>query len=558
MSLKWLLAALALIARVGSPRKLIGLAGASALASFAVTFALGSTSAALRASDTVVSAVVRLQYGADRHTPPPEQRHVDISFQDAPRAMVDERFLSIAVDSSLLVGGHWWSPEGSIEPGIGRRRVPPFDFARPRLAELARALRPAYLRVGGTEADRIFYGMTEPPPASPPAPYELLLTRNEWDAMTQFVRDAGLDLFFTLNAGPSARDGEGRWQPDNAEQLLRYASARGDRIAVLELGNEINAYWFSHGPRQQPDGATVAADAWRLRALGRRYFPQALVAGPGEFFWPKAGSPFSSQTRVLDGLLEAGGGRAFDVLTWHYYPQQSRRCPIATRRASATELLEPAFLDEIARWSQEIEAKRDARGPGAALWLGETGHAQCGGEPQVSDRFVSSLWWLDELGLMAARGTKVVVRQAFVGSNYGLLDDATLEPRPDYFASVLFKKLMGTAVLDVVRSEPSDPFVRVYAHCSPAVKPGSATVLAINLHPSDWADLGWPASSAGEADVYQVTAPELTSPQALLNGRPMSAASPLLPERRTFHGPLALPPASYTFAVVDAGARACL
>src|SRR5262249_34914262 len=153
------------------------------------------------------------------------------------------------------------------------------------------------------------------------------------------------------------------------------------------------------------------------------------------------------------------------------------------RRASLGELLDPASLDEVSRWASDVERRRDASAPGLPMWLGETGGAQCGGEPGVSDVFASSLWWTDELGLLAARGESIVVRQTLVGSNYGLLDDATLEPRPDWFASVLFKRLMGREVLGVVRTEPGDPFVRVYAHCAKGAAPGSIALLAINLHP---------------------------------------------------------------------------
>jgi heparanase 1 len=564
MNVKWLVAPVSLLAGLGWFRKIARLAGVSAVASVTVSLARTHTNAALLMSDQVVGAVLRVTDGPVVRTHATASREVTIALGAEPRARVDERFLSVAIDSSLLVGGHWWSPNAEVEPGIGRRRVAPFDFGSARLRELAHELAPAYLRLGGTEADRIYYAMEGETPPSPPAPYELMLTRGEWDQAVSFARDAGFDLFFTLNAGPSSRDVDGRWQPDNAKRLLRYASDRQDRIAVLELGNEINAYWLAYGPLHQPDGATIAADGARLRSLAHQYFPTALLAGPGEFVWPRVGSPFASQTHVLDGLLESGGASAFDVLTWHYYPQQSRRCPVATRRASPTELLDPAFLDEISRWAGDIEAKRSARAPGLALWLGETGNAQCGGEPMVSDRFVSSLWWTDQLGLMAARGQQVMVRQALIGSDYGLLDSSTLEPRPDYFASVLYKRLMGSIALDVIRDDAGDPFVRTYAHCAApraGHAPGSATLLAINLHPSQSAEVHWAASSASEADIYQVTAPDLTSSRALLNGQTM-VVSPglpvsLEPERAAFSGSLRLPPASYTFAVVEAALAAC-
>jgi hypothetical protein len=46
---------------------------------------------------------------------------------------------------------------------------------------------------------------------------------------------------------------------------------------------------------------------------------------------------------------------------------------------------------------------------------------------------------------------------------YGLLNTTTFEPNPDFYALLLWKKVMGTKVLNVT-SSVSD--LRVYAHCS--------------------------------------------------------------------------------------------
>ena len=93
-----------------------------------------------------------------------------------------------------------------------------------------------------------------------------------------------------------------------------------------------------------------------------------------------------------------------------------------------------------------MKALRDQYAPGKPVWIGETGGAQFGGEPGISDAYLGGLWWLDELGLAARSGVEVVVRQTLSGSNYGLIDDKTLVPRPDYWNSWLWKRLMGQEV----------------------------------------------------------------------------------------------------------------
>jgi hypothetical protein len=514
---------------------------------------------AIPVPDAAVATWVRWAEGPEKPTVDNGSRTVNIDLAETPRATVDERFLSVAIDSSQLVGGHWWSPDGRTEP-IGRGRVLPIDLGRERLRELARGLAPAYLRVGGTEADRIFYAVGDDAPKPPPS-FDLALSNEQWDGLVDFAKSAGFDLFFTLNAGPSTRDERGEWTTGNAERLLSYAKSRGDSIAALELGNEINGYWFTYGLTQQPGGATVASDLDKLHALAAKWQPSAHVVGPAEFYWPRVGSPFASRTGVLSGLFADDRAPSIDAVTWHYYPVQSRRCPIATRRASLTRLLDPAALDEIDRWADEVETKSGHRVP---VWLGETGGAQCGGEPGVSDRFAGSLWWMDQLGLMARRAQPVVVRQTLVGSNYGLLDDTTLAARPDYFASVLFKRLMGRVVLDVHRQGENDPFLRVYAHCTAdraGKKPGSITLMAINLHEREQATVRLAGAVGKPFDRYQVTASSLDSDVALLNGQPLSPSShgwTLDPQSGRFNGTLSVAPASYELAVIDADWPACM
>jgi heparanase 1 len=430
----------------------------------------------------------------------------------------DRRFLSVAIDTSQLVGGHFWSPSGKVEVGRGSERVPPLDLTRPELVARAKALGPAYLRVGGTEADYVYYAVGAASSSQRPSEYELELDEPTWNSLTDFARAAGFELMFTINAGPSARDEDGAWLPDNAERLFEYAAARGDSVAVWELGNELNGYWFIHGLRHQPSGAQYARDLWSFRHALARHFEDAKVAGPASVYFPGVGEPLFDGFDFLPEALEAGGP-ALDIVTWHYYPEQSRRCPIATRRAHPGQLLAPAELDEVDHWASRLEQLRDAYAPSARLWLGETGPAQCGGEPGLSDRYASGLWWLDQLGKAARSGHAVVIRQTLVGSDYGLLDGETLEPRPDYHNCRLWRKLMGQVVLDAQVS-PGNPYVRAYAHCS-AELAGAVTLLVLNLHPERAARVEI-ADGPPELLIYALSAPALDSERLYLNGTPLA------------------------------------
>lgn len=518
--------------------------------------------------DRLTGAILSAAYAPDPGPPAPSRATVAFEVKgDRLLAELHEPLLGFAIDTSQVVGGHWWSKEGYVEVGRGTRRTTDFDFDRPKLQHLARALAPARLRVGGTEADHVYYA--ENARSTVPDGYELVFTRDHWNALVDFVDDVDYSLLFTVNAGPGPRDDDGAWQPDNATELLSFPTEQFGANVIWELGNEVNAYWFIHGPSHRVSGAQYARDFRRFRSLVKGRFKTAKVAGPAGFLWPVMGEPFEGLTGIFEDFLRAGGSEA-DIVTWHYYPQQSRRCPMATRRASPTTLLNPEFLDETNRWADHLDSLVAKYAPHAELWLGESGNAQCGGEPGVSDRFASSLWYLDQMGMMARRG-QPMIRQTLVGSHYGLMDPTTLKPWPDYWAALAYRRLVGGRVLDLTR-RAKNPYLRSYAACTArdaGHPPGSVTLLLINLHPSEPARFSLEAPAVS----YRFAAASLTSAHVFLNGQRLREESgpgaqlvrfsdadreALLKLGEASPGPGELPPHSYAMVVMESAAPACL
>lgn len=433
---------------------------------------------------------------------------------------VDPRFLSFAIDTSAVVGGKWWDPDaGGSESGSGSVHAPVFDFGRRRLDLLVQGLVPAYLRIGGSEADKVFYDLSEAHEAEPPPGFDSVLRKSQWDALQAFAARNGLDLVMTLNAGPATRDPTGAWQSENAAQLLNYSRERGYEVAVFELGNELNLFWYVHGLGTQVSAAQYAEDLRRLRRLVGELFPNSKVAGQAAAYWPVLGEPLQLFFGFQSGYAKASGADT-DVFAWHYYPQQSRRGPIASRRAFPGRLLDPDNLDEVAYWADHNAALRDRYARGAPLWLSETGNAQFGGEPGLSDRYLASLWWMDQLGLLAVHHHDVVVRQTLAGLNYQLITDDTLEPLPDYWASVLWKRLMGTDVLRVTVEGPRK--LRAYAHRTPDGE--GVTLLLMNLHPARAARVTVPGLG-GTPQLYALTAHDWFGTEVRLNGRRLALES---------------------------------
>lgn len=62
-----------------------------------------------------------------------------------------------------------------------------------------------------------------------------------------------------------------------------------------------------------------------------------------------------------------------------------------------------------------------AREAAVPLWCGECGPHNGGGLANVTDRVLSSFWYLDALAGLAKAGLQQFGRQALAGSHYGLL-----------------------------------------------------------------------------------------------------------------------------------------
>ncbi|MEQ9497507.1 MAG: hypothetical protein RIT81_11625 [Deltaproteobacteria bacterium] len=473
-------------------------------------------------------------------------------------ATVDERFLSFALDTAQVVGGLWWSASAQQEGSLGEERQTPYDFDRERLQRLTAALSPAYLRIGGSEADRVYYDLTETATA-PPAGYEELFTKSHVDAVGAFATRHDLDILFTLNAGPGPRDDSLEWNPAQMRAIVAYAESQNLPVDVWELGNEINAYQVIHGIDFRISPQRYADDIRAARAVLDELAPDKKLAGPSSAYWPEVGE---LAPLYADFMAEAGD--VLDVITWHYYPQQSRRCPLAVREADPALMHTPSALDELATWADEVEASRDAHAPDVPVWLGETGNAQCGGEPGLSDAFVGGFWWLDQLGQLARRGQPVVVRQTLSGSNYGLLTEPALEPNPDYFSSVLWKRTMGTRALDA--KVLSDLRLRVYAHCARGHGSGAVAVVALNLDEERGAFFTLEGIEGSKIFAYRLSAPSDASREIHLDGVPLRvSADGALPaldpveETTDADAPeLYVPASSYAFFVLpDADAPAC-
>jgi heparanase 1 len=104
----------------------------------------------------------------------------------------------------------------------------------------------------------------------------------------------------------------------------------------------------------------------------------------------------------------------------------------------------------------------------------------------------------------------VVIHNTLAASDYGLLDQKTLIPRPNYWGALLWRRLMGTTVLDpgVEIAEGR----HVYAHCLRDA-PGGVTFLVINNSTTEIA-----VEMPLESKRYTLSAEPLQNGDVELNG----------------------------------------
>src|SRR5208337_4938920 len=283
--------------------------------------------------------------------------------------------------------------------------------------------------------------------------------------------------------------------------------------------------------------------------------PGTTILGPGGVGEGTALVPAFMHTVKSEDIL-AATGPVFDVISYHSYGAVSSRCGAMGGSATTTPAagLTEEWLSRGERIESYYAAIRDRYEPGKPIWNTETAQAACGGDRWAAT-FLDSFRYLNQLGSLARRGVQVHLHNTLAASDYGLLDEKTYEPRPNYWAALLWRRLMGTTVLDPGTAPM--PNLHVYAHCL-RNHPGGVALLVINADRDQTQSLQVSAAS----ERYTLTARDLTSKQAQLNGSDLKlGANDALPELKgapTPSGKITLAPASIIFlALPEAHNASC-
>ena len=452
---------------------------------------------------------------------PAQGRTIRIQEDALPAGLrMDDRFQSYQLGMSHLTGGDTWRSYDALpkdaKPRPGgdlsavREAREATDLASPRLRTLVAALGPFYIRYGGTTSNAVYFQDDDNPKlAQAPDGYKTVLTRARWKEAVEFAKAVDAKIVTGFSVGPGVRDADGNWTPRHAAPWVEYTHSIGGEIYAAEMYNEPNL--ASHDQLVKDyTPARFARDFAQFRRFAAEKAPRMKVVGPGDV---QTGPTKMPGFPTGDQFFTASPAPKFDIVSYHYYPALAERCAPAGSPMGITpdQALSEEWLARQDGPLAERKALRDRFAPGATIWNTETGAASCGG-PKWQPTFRDVFRYLDSNARLAKQGLGAMFTHALISGSNGVIDEKTFLPNPNYWGALLWRRFMGTQILD---AGPIQPGLHVYAHCQRGM-PGGVTLLAINLEPTSAS-----VEVRGRASIYAMTAKDLDSSTLLLNGKPL-------------------------------------
>ena len=484
---------------------------------------------------------------------------------------MDERLMSYNVEMTEVTGGTFWkayTPEQiagteKFPPISGMHEIAglmqwydPIDTTNPRLIKLAKDLGPAWMRVSGTWATKTYYDFDGK--GLPEFGWQNCMTREQWVNIIRFADAIGAKILISVANCEGLHHTDEPWNPSQAEQIFNLSKELGHPIDAVEFTNEPNMMEGTGFPAgYKPEHFRRDQDLFHKWI--RENHPDTLVVGPCTTdgnalkMGPDAAKGGAGIADIMyscstDELME-GCSEKVDVFSYHYYNGVSERLEAVMPMAhwQADQTLTEEYLAVAGNAARAFAPYRDKYAPGAQMWVTESGDAGGGGNTWGST-FMDVFRTLNELGEFSTVTDGVIFHNTLASSDYGFLKHGSFEPRPNYFAVLLWNRLMGKTVY--ATGEKLREGAHVYAHSRKDGKNG-VVYLIINNSKTDATSVELPS----EAVVYTLTGRDgLRSRVMQLNGRDLilgeNDALPCLCGEEVTAGTIALPAASCTFIVL--------
>lgn len=447
---------------------------------------------------------------------------------------MDERLVSYNIEMTEVTGGTFWKAyteaqvDGTEEfpvikdwsnMGNLQQWYDPIDTKNPRLIKLAKDLGTAWIRVSGTWANKTYYDFDNKYGGKVPEGFQNVLSKEQWLSLLDFVKAVDGKLLVSIANCPGIHNADEPMDFTQAELLFRTSKEYGVPISAAEFTNEPNLIALSGLPKGYT-AADHARDHDLFGAWLRENYPECLFVGPCTV----------GDINLFGSLSGAGGGMAagfemvtteqllgdyksaMDVFSYHYYNGVSERGAAMGGHWPYEACLSEQYLAVAADCARQYVARRDKYVPGGQMWVTESGDAGCGGNTWAST-YADVPRTLNELGEFCTVTDGVIFHNTLASSDYGYLKHGTFLPRPNYFAVLLWNRLMGkTCYATGVANEEG---AHVYCHSRKDGKKG-CVYLIINNSRTETTTVELP----GAAQVYALTGKNgIRSRTMCLNGK---------------------------------------
>jgi len=394
-----------------------------------------------------------------------------------------------------------------------------------------------------------------------PDGYLNVLTKEQWIGVLDFVKAIGAKLIVSVANCPGLHSAEEPWNPSEAEKLFSLSREYGVPISAAEFANEPNMMEDTGFPKGYTP-ADYRRDQDLFFKWVRANYPECILAGPSTTGGDNITFGKSDPNQKAGGIeqvalqtcncadLMDGTEEPLDVFSYHYYNGVSER--LASVMPNAHWLAEEAnselYLDTALKFARTYAPLRDKYCPGGEMWVTESGDAGGGGDTWAST-YLDVLRTLNELGGFASITNGVIFHNTLASSDYGFLAREVFDPRPNYFAVLLWNRLMGTAVYD--SGEPIREGAHVFVHSRKDGKDG-VVYLIINNSLTETTTVSLPA----EAQRYTLAGEDgnIRARTMTLNGTPLALgegnALPALEPVKQAAGTVELAPGTCTFLVL--------
>ena len=431
---------------------------------------------------------------------------------------------------------------------------PPIDLYNEKLRKLTRDLGPAWMRVSGTWSTKTYYDFDGKMNGKVPDGYLNVLTKEQWIGVLDFVKATGVKLIISVANCPGLHSADEPWTPKEAEKIFGLSKEYGVPINAAEFTNEPNMMEDTGFPKGYTP-ADYRRDQDLFFTWLRRNYPDCIAVGPsstgGDVAMGKSGGVenIAKNTCPCSELME-GTQVPLDVFSYHYYNGGSERIASVApgMHWDAADATTEAYLEQAPKFAKTYAPLRDKYVPGAEMWVTESGDAGGGGDTWAST-YLDVIRTLNELGTFCTITNGVIFHNTLASSDYGYLQRQVFNPRPNYFAVLLWNRLMGTTCYD--SSEEIREGAHVFAHSRKDGKDG-VVYLVINNSLTDATAVELPK----EAEVYALAGEggNMRATVMTLNGRPLvlgeNNALPDLSPVKQAAGTATVAPGGCTFFVL--------